>query len=439
MSESVALIIIFALFFLLLVLGQQISTVLFTTGIVGIFLYGGSGALTGILQLEPYTRVASYALTTIPLFILMAEFIIYSDIVKYLYHLLFRMSRGKPGILGGFTIVLGGFLGAVSGSSSAISAALGQISVPELTKRGYREDLAGAIAATAGCLATIIPPTIGLIIYGAITQTPVGQLFMASVIPGIITVVVLVITTLIFFRMTRVKVNGETGTVPSEVKEDIPASKIVISLIASFFIMSVVFFGIYSGIFTPTEAGGAGAFISLIAAACLGKVNFSFIKKSLVSTVKITTMVLMVMIGAQVFAKFISLSMLPRKLIALLEPLTSTPVLVIGLLLLTFFILFMFMEGAAVLLMAVPITLPIAQMVGIDALEFGILISLVGSAGLLTPPVGMAVYAVAGVTKISIERLFRFGMIYAIVITVVVIPVILIFPELITWLPDTMK
>ncbi|WP_174727290.1 TRAP transporter large permease [Mesobacillus harenae] len=450
MPESVALIIIFGLFFLLLLAGQQISTVLLATGIVGVFLYGGSGALTGILQLEPYTRVASYALTTIPLFILMAEFIMYSDIVKYLYHMLFKVSKGKPGILGVFTILLGGFLGAVSGSASAISAALGQISVPELRKHGYNENLAGAVAASAGSLATLIPPSIGLIIYGAITQTPVGQLFMASVIPGILTIGVLVICTLFFYHRSKASVDPRvlTSSVREEAaaieetahaEEDIPTSKFVISLIASLFIMGSVFIGIYTGIFTPTEAGGVGAAISLIAAICLGKVNVAFIKNSLRSTVRITCMVMMIMIGAQVFAKFISLSMIPRKLIALLEPLAGTPILVIVLLLITYFILFMFVEGAAVLLMAVPVTLPIAQMIGLDAIEFGMLIGVVGAAGLLTPPVGMCVYAVAGVTKTPIDRLFRYSTIFAVMICVIVVPLLLIFPQLITWLPDTMS
>lgn len=439
MPEFIALTIIFLIFFLLLLAGQHIGSVLLTTGIVGIAMYGGLGALEGILQLEPYTRVASYALTTIPLFILMAEFIMYSDIVKYLYYMIFKFSRGRPGVLGGFTIVAGGFLGAVSGSASAISAALGQISVPELKKHGYREDLAGAIAASAGSLATIIPPSIGLIIYGAITQTSIGQLFMAAVIPGIITVLILVIATLLIYRFSTRRADSKEIGDKKEVDENIPISKFVISLIASIFIIGVVFIGIYTGLFTPTEAGGVGAFISFVAALLLGKVNFAFIKNSVTSTVKITTMVLFIMIGAQVFSKFISLSMIPRKLISLLEPLAHFPFIVILLLIITYFILFMFMEGAAVLLMAVPITLPIAELVGISPLEFGIIIGIVGSAGLLTPPVGLSVYAVSGVTKIPIENLFRYGMIFAVIMTVIVVPLIIIFPQLITWLPNTMN
>ncbi|OLO36371.1 Neu5Ac permease [Alkalihalophilus pseudofirmus] len=438
MADPIMLTIFFIVFIALLLLGLQIGTVLLVTGILGIFLLGGIGPLTGILQTDPFARVASYALTTIPLFVLMSQFIMHSDIVKYLYHLVFKLSRGKPGILGVFTIILGGFLGAVSGSATAISATLGQISVPELKKHGYSEDLAGAIAASAGTLSTLIPPSIGLIIYGAITQTPVGSLFMAVIIPGILTVLVLVICTSIMYKLStkeKVAVNEVAATTTVE---DFPKSKYVISIVASVVIMGAIFGGIYAGVFTPTEAGGVGAFVSLVAALLLGKVNKSFIKNSFVSTVKITCMVLFIMIGAAVFARFVSLSMLPRKLMGLLEPLASTPILVIILLLVAYFFLFMFIEGAAVILMTVPITLPIAEMAGLGALEFGILISVVGAAGMLTPPVGLCVYAVSGVTKTPIEKLFRHTTVFAIAVTVVVVTIALIFPQIITWLPSTM-
>ncbi|MEB1806983.1 MAG: TRAP transporter large permease [Bacillaceae bacterium] len=439
MADPIMLTIFFIVFITLLLLGLQIGTVLLVTGILGIFLLGGIGPLTGILQTDPYARVASYALTTIPLFVLMSQFIMHSDIVKYLYHLVFKMSRGKPGILGVFTIILGGFLGAVSGSATAISATLGQISVPELKKHGYSEDLAGAIAASAGTLSTLIPPSIGLIIYGAITQTPVGSLFMAVIIPGILTVLVLVICTSIMYKLSnkgRVAINEVAAT--TTVEDNIPKSKYVISIIASIVIMGAIFGGIYAGIFTPTEAGGVGAFVSLVAALLLGKVNKTFIKESFMSTVKITCMVLFIMVGAAVFARFVSLSMLPRKLMGLLEPLASTPMLVIILLLTTYFILFMFIEGAAVILMTVPITLPLAEMAGLGALEFGILLCVVGAAGMLTPPVGLCVYAVSGVTKTPIEKLFKHTTIFAIAVVVVVVSLSLLFPQIITWLPSTM-
>src|SRR5690606_1734959 len=128
------------------------------------------------------------------------------------YSLVFKITRGVSSALGVFTILLGGFLGAVSGSGSAISASLGQIAVPELKKRGYREDLAGAIAAVSGSLSSIIPPAIGLIIYGALTQTPIGDLFIASIIPGILMIIIFVIVVMFLYKRTKMDVTDMEKT-----------------------------------------------------------------------------------------------------------------------------------------------------------------------------------------------------------------------------------
>lgn len=432
-GEVPAIIITLILFFVLLVLGLHISTVLLLSGIVGLYLLSGVQALAGILELDPFNRVASYTLTTIPLFILMSQFIMHADIVKYLYSLVFKITRGVSSALGVFTILLGGFLGAVSGSGSAISASLGQIAVPELKKRGYREDLAGAIAAVSGSLSSIIPPAIGLIIYGALTQTPIGDLFIASIIPGILMIIIFVIVVMFLYKRTKMDVTDMEKTETIDL-DNYSVKQYTVAILTGLFIVGAIFGGIYLGIFTPTEAGAVGAFISLITAAILGKVNVDFFKKSLKSTLEITTMVMIIMVGAQVFGKFISLSRIPRKVLEMLEPLMGMPLLIIILLLIIYFILFMFLEGAAVILMTVPITVPLAQAVGISPLEFGILISAIGTAGLLTPPVGLCVYSVAGVTKIPIENLFKYSMIFAVVASIAVPAILLIFPELMTFL-----
>ncbi|RLL46852.1 TRAP transporter large permease subunit [Oceanobacillus piezotolerans] len=433
MGEIPVIIITLTLFIALLSIGLHISTVLLLSGIVGIYLLSGVQALTGILELDPFNRVASYTLTTIPLFILMSQFIMHADIVKYLYSLVFKLTRGVSSVLGVFTILLGGFLGAVSGSGSAISASLGQIAVPELKKRGYKEDLAGAIAAVSGSLSSIIPPAIGLIIYGALTQTPIGDLFIASIIPGILMIIIFIIVLMFLHKRSKREVI-ETEEAQSIELDNYSAKQYTVAILTGLFIVGAIFGGIYLGIFTPTEAGAVGAFISLITAAILGKVNVNFIKKSLRSTLEITTMVMVIMIGAQVFGKFISLSRIPRKVLEMLEPLMGMPLLIIILLLIIYFILFMFLEGAAVILMTVPITVPLAQAVGISPLEFGILISAIGTAGLLTPPVGLCVYSVAGVTKIPIENLFKYSLIFATAASIAVPAILLNFPELMTFL-----
>ncbi|MGH2316732.1 TRAP transporter large permease [Planococcus sp. SE5232] len=434
--ENIIIIISLVLFLYFLIAGQYISSLMFSIGILGIFLIGGMDLLSGFLQNEPFTRTASYALTTIPLYILMAQFVMQAGIVKDLYSLMYTISRGRPGPLGVMTILLGGLLGGVSGSGTATSAALGQIAVPELQKRGYPDHLAGTIAAAAGSLSAIIPPSVILILYGVVAQISIGSLFTAALIPGLLLMLVFSVVAIFYLRMNREALNAASKTF---VSDDVPVSRyIVVTILGSLMGISI-FGGIYLGIFSPTEAGAVGAFIALIMAALLGKLNLDFLRTSLVETTKITVMAMFIVIGASLFGRFISLSLVPRKIIDLLGPLLETPTLVIIIIMVFYFFLFMFIEGVAVILMTVPIITPILETIAVDPLWFGIMLTVVCTVGMITPPVGISVYAVGGVSGIPIERLFKTSTVFAVVATVVVIGLLIAFPELVTWLPSQMR
>lgn len=434
--ENVIIIVSLIIFLYFLVMGQYISSAMLFVGIIGIFWLGGMDLLNGFLRSEAFTRTASYSLTTIPLYILMAQFIMQAGIVKDLYSLMYTLSRGRPGALGIMTILLGGLLGGVSGSGTATSAALGQIAVPELKKRGYPDHLAGTIAASAGSLSAIIPPSVVLILYGVVAQISIGKLFTAALIPGILLMVSFSIMTLIYLHLNR----HEMKEVSKEfVPDHVPVSRYLIVTILGSAMGISIFGGIYTGIFSPTEAGAVGAFIALLIAILLKKVNLEFIKSSLVETTKITVMAMFIVIGASLFGRFISLSLVPRKIIDLLGPLLDTPTLVILIIMIFYFFLFMFIEGVAVILMTVPIITPILDTIHADPLWFGIMLTVVCTIGMITPPVGISVYAVGSVSNISIESLFRTSTVFALGASVVVIGLLIIYPELVTWLPNQMK
>jgi C4-dicarboxylate transporter, DctM subunit len=428
------------LFGLFLFLGLHVHSVLLSIGIIGIILLEGPTYITSFLQSNPYKQVASYTLTTIPLFVLMAQFIVKSGIVRDMYSMVFTLSKGKSGLLGVLTVIIGAFLGAVSGSTTGSSAALGQVAVPELRKRGFRDDVAGSMIAAAGSLSGIIPPSIILILYGVVTETPIGTLFIAAVIPGIIMTIVIIGVMLVMHYRSDETAAGLAKEAEEEEEEQqrlTPARSLFVMMIGLIMVV-VIFGGIYSGIFTPTEAGAVGAFIGFLTALFLGKVNKDFFVESFAETVKITSMVLLIMITAQIFGRFITVSQLPKELISALGPLIDFPVAVLILLSLIYFILFMFIEGGAVIIMATPVLLPIVQEMNVDLLWFGILVSVICTIGLLTPPVGLSVFAVSGVTGIPIERLFRQSMIMAVVLAVVVCGLLILFPGLVTWLPSLM-
>lgn len=429
--------IILIMMIILLVSGVYIHSVLLTSGIIGLILLEGFGILPGLLGNESFNRVASYTLTTIPLFVLMAQFILQSGIVQDIFYIVHKVSKGRNSLLGILTLIIGGLLGAVSGSGTATSASLGQVAIPELRKHGYSPPLAGAIAASGGSLSGIIPPSIILILYGVATETSVGSLFMGAFIPGILIMIIYILVMLVYLRMESKKNIPVGEESMSEVKVLVKPSvfRLITAILIGFLIVWVIFGGIYSGIFTPTEAGAVGAFVGLLAALVLGKVNLQFFKKSLIETVKLTGMVMIIMIGAQIFGRFVSLSLLPRKLIELIEPIIDSPVLVLIAISTVLFIMFMFIEGAAVILMSIPVIFPIIQVLQVDVLWFGVFVSVICTIGLITPPVGLSVYAVAGVSGIKSGPIFRKTTVFAIVSMVVVCGLMIAYPGLATWLP----
>jgi C4-dicarboxylate transporter, DctM subunit len=443
MPIEVFYILMLVLFAIFLFLGLHVHSVLLSIGIIGIILLEGPAYITSFLQSNPYKQVASYTLTTIPLFVLMAQFVVKSGIVRDMYAIVFKLSKGKSGLLGVLTVIIGAFLGAVSGSTSGSSAALGQVAVPELRKRGFRDDVAGSTIAAAGSLSGIIPPSIILILYGVVTETPIGTLFIAAIIPGILMTLVIIGVMLVMHHRTdqtaaALADDVEEPDEETEKQQHLSLTRALFVSAIGLIMVIVIFGGIYSGVFTPTEAGAVGAFIGFLTALLLGKVNKTFFVESFAETVKITTMVLLIMVTAQIFGRFITVSQLPKELINALGPLIEQPVLVLILLSLIYFVLFMFIEGGAVIIMATPVLLPIVQEMNVDLLWFGILVSVICTIGLLTPPVGLSVFAVSGVTGIPIERLFRQSMVIAVVLAVVVCGLLILFPSLVTWLPSLM-
>lgn len=433
--ENFIILICLILLIYLLIVGQYISSIFFIAGILGIYLLGGENQLSGFLQSDSFSEIASYSLTTIPLYILMAEFVMGTRIVEDLYGLAFKISKERKGPIGVITVVIGGLLGAVSGSSSATSAAMAKITLPELQKRGFGDHFSGAIVAVAGSLSSIIPPSVMIIIYGVAARLSIGKMFIGSIIPGIIMIIIFSLLILIYLRIYGEKLpKMETQT-----EDDVPKSRYIIAIIMGLLMALSIFGGIFSGLFTPTEAGAVGAFLAFIMAIILKKANKEFILNALTETTKIAGMTLFIVIGASLFARFISLSLIPRKIISLLEPLQSTPSLIIIILLVFYFILFMFVDNIAVLLMTIPIILPITESIGVDPIWFGVMVMVSCTIGLISPPVGTNVFVVGSMTGISIEKMFKITVVFSIITSVIVIGLLILFPGLVTWLPSMME
>lgn len=434
MSTGTAILVAAITLVVLLLSGLYIHSMLLAVGIVGITVLGKSALLSGLLSYSTFTTVATYSMTTIPLYVLCAQLILEAGVVEDLFNILYNVSRGRKGVLGAFCSILGAFLGAVCGSGTATSAALGQAAYPQLVKRGYSSDLAAAVSASAGSLAGIIPPSVTIIVYGITTETPIGLMFVASLVPGVLTTLVFIGCTLLFLR----KEAKLSGKVEEYVPVHVERRRAIVSITVACIIAVTIFGGIYSGFMTATEAGAVSATVAFICALCLGKVTKDFIVRSAKSTVNITAMVMMIMIGAKIFGKFMSLSKISTLFIEALGPLMDHPKIILVICILVYFVLFMLMEGTAVIVMTTPVLLPVMQQMNVDMLWFGIIVCFCCVIGQLTPPVGVCVYSVCGTAGIPVEGAFKKSIVFALAATVIVGGLMVLFPQVVTYLPSMM-
>ena len=436
MSNEVAILIALVVLVIMLLSGMYIHSLLLAVGVVGVILLGRGAVLPGLMSYATFTSVATYSMTTIPLYVLCAQLILEAGVVEDLFNLLYNASKGKRGVLGTFCIVLGAFLGAVCGSGTATSAALGQAAYPQLVKRGYKADLAAAVSAASGSLAGIIPPSVTIIVYGVATETPIGRMFIASMIPGILTTIVFIFCNLFFLNREN-RISRQSGEEKAPF-EPVPVDKksTAISAIVAIIIAITIFGGIYSGFMTATEAGAVAATVAFICALLLGKVNKDFLVRAAKSSVKVTAMVMLIIVGAKIFGRFMSLSRISSSFVEMLEPLMDHPEIILIILIIVYFVLFMLMEGTAVIVMPTPVLLPVMEAMEVDMLWFGIIVCFCCVIGQLTPPVGVCVYSACGIADIPVEGPFKYSMLPAIAATVIVGGLMVFFPAVVTWLPS---
>lgn len=437
------IILIFAGWFaLFMLLGQNVATCMFGAGLLGIFLLKGPRVLDGMVATNIFFTTSSFSLSIISLYLLMANFLMRGGVVVDLFQVAYRLSGRRRFPLGVATIFSGGLLGAVSGSGSATAAALATLASPQLRRYGYSRDVAIATSAAAGSLSAIIPPSLIMIFYGSLTQVPVGHIFMGAIVPGLVCIAA--------YILCLAWLGWREGHVPPEpvlprdkagpAADDGSAEAELSGRSLSAFIfvvilMAVVFGGIYGGVVTAGEAGAVGAFASLVGMVVMRRLSWKDFWLSLEDAVKVTAMILVLVMGAEMFGRFLSFSQVPRELVELVSPFLDQKVLIVVVLLAIFFLFGMVLESAAVMVLLIPIFLPILETAKVDQLWFGVMACYMISLGLITPPVGLSVYSAATATRHPVERIFRPAMVFALFAALIGTVVMLVVPETITWLP----
>jgi C4-dicarboxylate transporter, DctM subunit len=432
---------------------------LLAAGVVGIWLYDGVGAADSTLARLPYESPARYVLIVIPFFVAMGIFAKNGRLALDAYNLASRGLRGIPGGLAIATVAACALFAAVSGSSVATIAALGPTAIREMQRHGYSSTLAAGVVGASGTLGVLIPPSIALVLYGIVTNTSIGPLLIAGIIPGILTALVYAFG-VVAACLWKPELAGRIvpdGARPRDlgaaaVEPPAPGALPVAgnlsspwtSILRVALLFGVVMGGIYSGLVTATEAGALGAIIALLMMfvdsfrAGGWRRVWSDTAASVMESVSLTSMTFMLLIGSAVFTYFLVSAGVPADFTAWMLSFEVAPWMVVALLLLAFVPLGMFLDPISMLLIGVPLAFPVVTGLGYDALWFGILVVKMVEVGLITPPFGLNAFVVSGVSDIPVDRAFV-GVMWFLPLEVVVIVLIFLFPEIVTWLPAQMS
>ncbi len=417
---------------ILLLLRMQIGIAMGLVGFLGFAYITGWGPAFGILKTVPYTTFASNDLSVIPLFILMGSFAFVAGMSEDLYRSVRTLFGNLRGGLAIATVAACACFAAISGSSLATAATLAKVAMPEMKKFNYDTALATGSIASGGCIGILIPPSVILIIYGIITEQSIGKLFMAGFIPGILQAVFYIIVIMILCRRNpAMGPPGPSTTINEKLSAFLKTWQVLVLFI-------IVIGGIYSGIFTPTEAAGIGAFIAFVFTIFRGKLTWENLRTSLTSTASTTGMLFMIVLGAMILGYFFSVTRLPFELATMVSQLPVNRYVILVLILLTLMVLGCLMDSMAIVLLTVPVFYPLILQLNFEPIWFGILVVRVTEMGLITPPVGLNVFVIQGITKVPMHTIFR-GVTPFLIADIAGIILLLAIPQITMFLPNLMN
>jgi len=422
--------------FLVLVMGigLPIGIGMALVGFLGIWaIAGSSSALLALYQL-PYSATASWLLSVIPMFILMGYIAFYSGFAKDAYDVAYKWVGRFPGGLAIATLLGAAAFGACSGSSVAATATLGKFALPEMERYNYDRRLAAGVVAMGGTLDALIPPSILLVLYGVATEQSIAELLIAGILPGILSMVFFILLVLV-----RVKFQPQLAP-PGERfswRERLSSLRGITGILIIFL---AVIGGIYTGTFTPTEAGALGAFTSILLAFIMRRLNWERFKEIIYESLKVYSSIFLIVMGAYIFVRFLALSRLPIEFAEFVAGLRIHPMAVYAGIIVVYLILGCFMDAIGLLLLTVPFIFPTVIALGFDPIWFGIIVVKMLEIGLLTPPVGIQTYVLKSVAPdLSIGDIVRGFFPFFLVDLFLVIGLLSVFPQIATFLPSTMR
>lgn len=422
----------FLALFVLLALRMPVATAMMLVGFCGVWFINPRGALPTLAG-ETFSLPTVYSLTVLPLFILMGNLAGISGMSRDLYDAAYAWFGNLRGGLASSTIVGCAGFSALSGSSLASAVTMGRVALPEMKRYGYDDRLATGAVAAGGTLGILIPPSAGFVVYAILTEESIGRLFMAGVLPGLL-------LTFLFIAVIWLQARLRPQMAPAA-DTAIPLGRRLAALGRASWIIGIIVItigGIYAGVFSAVEAAGIGAFLSLLVAAFRGTLNRKSAAAVLGHTLRSTATTFFILIGAFVFTPFVALTGIPDALVALLTELDINRYGVLAISLAFFIFLGTFLEGFAILVLALPLVQPVMEHLGFNMVWYGVLMVIVLEMGLISPPVGINVFVVKGIAEnVAMNDIFRgiwpfwLAMLLALIILV-------LLPDIALLLPNTM-
>ena len=416
---------------ILIMLRMWIGAAMAFVGFMGYALIMGFKPAYAVISQIPYTTVANYTLTTVPLFILMGEILAQTQIGTDLYEAAYKWVGHRKGGLAMATVFACTLFAAICGVSGPAVVTMGRVAYPEMKKRGYSDTLSTGSIVCAGTLAFLIPPSVVFVIYAILTEQSVGKLLMAGILPGLLLSFLYILTITL---MTTLKPEIAPQGPKYSFSERIKALKLIWPALALFI---VVLGGMYVGLFTPTEAGAIGAFGALLITFFYGRLNLQRLLKSLLNATETTGFVFFMIVGAYILMKFLAVSGLTTWLANFVETIGVSKYGILTAIIVLYLILGMFLDVISAVILTMPVIYPIIKILGFDPIWFGVIVVILIEIGSITPPVGLDTYQLSGVTGISVGVIFR-GAIPFLIAALVGILIIIIFPQIALFIPSTM-
>jgi len=432
MSLTVGLIGIMVLLFLLF-LRMPIGFAMALAGFAGFSNIVSVNAALNLLAKDIFATFSSYSLTVVPLFVFMGYIAFQSGMGQRLYYATYRALGHYRGGLTMATIAGCAGFAAICGSTNATAATMGTVTIPEMRRYNYDLALATGAVAAGGTLGILIPPSSVFIIYGIMTEQSIGKLFLAGVLPGILLSVLFILTIYVICR--RNPILGPPGPVSS-------FKEVLLSLTGigeTLLLFCLVMGGIFFGFFTPTEAGGVGAFGAMVIALIRRQLNWKKFFVAVEDTVQTSCMILMIVAGAVIFGRFLSVTRIPFELASWVSGLPLPPIAILGVILMIYAVGGLFMDALAFMMLTISIFFPVAMKLGFDPIWFGVLIIVITEIGAITPPVGINVFVIKGVAKdVPLEVIFR-GIFFFLPAYIICMILLIIFPQIALFLPNLIR